>query len=66
MFARGSTVAVFGVASGSHRGRGPATPGAAWRFPAAWSATVRSGKVVEWRVYGDIEPMLKSAGVGRS
>ena len=62
----GPTVAVFGVASGSYRGRGATTPGAAWRFPAAWLATVRSGKVVEWRVYGDIEPMMKSAGLGRS
>jgi predicted ester cyclase len=66
MFAHGPTVAVFGTASGSYRGRGRSAPEAAWRFPAAWSATVRSGKVVEWRVYGDIEPMLKSAGVGRS
>jgi len=66
IFAHGPRVAVFGVASGSYRGGGVRTPGAAWRFPAAWSATVRSGKVVEWRVYGDIEPMLKSAGLGRS
>jgi len=66
MLADGSTVAVFGVASGSYRGRGARTPGSAWRFPAAWRATVRAGRVVEWRVYGDIEPMLKSAGVGRS
>ena len=66
ILAVGPTVAVFGVASGSYRGRGSTTPGAAWRFPAAWRATVRSGKVVEWRVYGDIEPMLKSAGVVRS
>jgi len=57
----GPTVAVFGVASGSYRGR----TGAAWHFPAAWYATVRAGKLVEWRVYGDIEPMRRSAGVGR-
>ena len=66
IFSHGPSVAVFGVASGSYRGRGATAPGAAWRFPAAWSATVRAGKVVEWRVYGDIEPMLRSAGVGRS
>jgi len=62
----GTTVAVFGAASGSYRGQGATTPGVAWRFPAAWCATVLAGKLVEWRVYGDIEPMLKSAGVGRS
>jgi len=66
IFSAGPTVAVFGIASGSYRGRGGTTPGAAWRFPAAWSATVRAGKIVEWRVYGDVEPMLRSAGVGRS
>jgi len=66
MLADGSTVAVFGLASGSFRGRGRTSPGARWRFPAAWRGTVRAGKVVEWRVYGDIEPMLQSAGRGRS
>jgi len=66
IFANGPNVAVVGVASGSYRGRGASVPGAAWRFPASWSATVRGGKLVEWRVYGDIEPMLKSAGVGRA
>jgi predicted ester cyclase len=66
IFSHGTSVAVFGVASGSYRGRGAASPGPAWRFPAAWSARVRAGKVTEWRVYGDIEPMLRSAGVGRS
>ncbi len=66
IFSQGPQVAVFGLASGSYRGRGTSTPGAAWRFPAAWSAIVRAGKVTEWRVYGDIEPMLKSAGLGRS
>ena len=66
IFSDGRSVAVFGVASGSYRGRGAKSPGAAWRFPAAWHATVRGGKLLEWRVYGDIEPMLRSAGHGRS
>jgi predicted ester cyclase len=61
----GRAVAVFGVASGSFRGRGRRASGAAWRFPAAWYAVVRAGKVAEWRVYGDIERMLESAGLGR-
>ena len=60
--AEGPTVAVFGVARGSYRGR----TRAAWQFPAAWCATVRAGRIVEWRVFGDVEPMLRSAGVGRS
>ena len=66
MFSRGPTVAVFGVASGSYRGYGATVPGAAWRFPAAWRATVRGGKVAEWQVYADIEPMRRSAVAGRS
>jgi len=65
VIADGPHVALFGRASGSYLGRGRTTPIAAWRFPAAWRATVRAGKLVEWRVYGDIEPMLRSAGVGR-
>ena len=65
IISRGSAVAIFGVASGSFKGRGSATPGASWRLPAAWRAVVRSGKVVEWQVYLDLEPMLRSAGSGR-
>lgn len=61
-----STVAVFGSASGSFRGKARTDPGARWTFPAAWKAIVRDGRVVEWRVYADIEPMLRSAGQGRS
>lgn len=65
VFSRGSTVAVFGIASGSYKGRGATIRGAAWRVPAAWRAVVRAGKVVEWQVYLDVEPMLRSAGSGR-
>jgi predicted ester cyclase len=65
MLSDGSIVAVFGSASGSYRGQTEAVPGAAWKFPAAWLATVQRGKVVEWRVFGDIEAMLRSAGQGR-
>jgi predicted ester cyclase len=61
----GESVAVFGSASGSFQGKGDSVPGTAWRFPAAWKAIVRAGKLVEWRVYGDVEPMLRSAGHGR-
>jgi len=61
---RGS-VAVFGYAEGSFRGKGRSVSGASWHVPAAWRATVQGGKVVEWRVYCDVEPMLRSAGLGR-
>ena len=60
------SIAVFGSASGSYKGQGASVPGAAWHVPAAWRAKVRDGKVVEWRVYCDVEPMLLSAGQSRS
>lgn len=66
IFSRGGSVAAFGSARGSFQGRGESVPGASWHFPAAWRAQVRAGKLVEWQVYGDVEPMLQSAGQGRS
>ena len=54
-------VAAFGWAEGSFHG----DPAKAWKFPAAFRGTVRDGKVAEWRVYADIEPMVRSTGVGR-
>ena len=61
----GDSVAAFGFAEGSFQGKGGSIPGASWHIPTAWRATVQSGKVLEWRVYCDVEPMLRSAGVGR-
>ena len=60
IFANGETVAAFGHASGSFQGKG-----AAWRFPAAWKAVVRGGEILEWRVYADVEPMMRSMGMRR-
>jgi ketosteroid isomerase-like protein len=54
----GEAVGLFGWASGSHAGR-------AWRFPAAWLAIVRGDQLAEWRVFCDVEPMLRSMGAGR-
>jgi len=65
IFANGDTVAAFGYASGSFQGKGAEKAGGAWRFPAAWKAVVREGKVLEWRVYADVEPMMRSMGMRR-
>lgn len=54
-------VAAFGWASGSFHGE----PGKSWKFPAAFRGSVREGKLAEWRVWADIEPMLYSAGIRR-
>ena len=59
------TVAVFGIASGSYRGRRKRGVEGYWRIPTAWKAVVRGARVSEWRVFCDIEPMLRSAGRGR-
>jgi ketosteroid isomerase-like protein len=59
--AEGEVVAAFGWASGSFRGEA----GKSWRFPAAFRGAVREGRVAEWRVYADVEPMLQSAGTRR-
>lgn len=64
--AAGSVIALFGRASGTYSDAAPPPPAkAAWRFPAAWKATVRGSLVVEWRVYADVEPMLSSMGIRR-
>jgi hypothetical protein len=62
----GGSVAVFGFACGSFKGRGSSIPGAAWRVPAIWPAKVGAGKLVEWQVYRDVGPLLQSAGLSRS
>jgi len=56
-----TTVAAFGWATGSfHGGKDPV-----WRIPAAFKATIHCGLIDEWRVYSDIEPMMRSAGIRR-
>lgn len=44
--ADGDTVVMLGTASG-----------ASWSTPAAWRALIRDGKVAEWQVYADNEPI---------
>ncbi|HUE43714.1 MAG TPA: nuclear transport factor 2 family protein [Candidatus Sulfotelmatobacter sp.] len=33
-----------------------------WEVPAAWRAVVQSGKIAEWRVYADNQPLRKLMG----
>ncbi len=44
--ADGDTVVMLGTASGT-----------SWSTPAAWRALIRDGKVAEWQVYADNEPI---------
>jgi len=36
-----------------------------WEIPAAWKAVVQRGRISEWRVYADNEPVWKIMGVKR-
>jgi ketosteroid isomerase-like protein len=57
--------------SGTKAGNGAAThtsvetsigPNGFWEVPAAWHAVVQDGKIAEWRVYADNQPLRKLMG----
>jgi ketosteroid isomerase-like protein len=53
----GDTVLAYGTAAGTFTTDGTLRPEHAWSTPAAWRATIRDGKVAEWQVYADNEPI---------
>ena len=53
ILADGTTVAVFGSASGTYNGRRGLVPENRIGMPAAWKAVVEGGKVKHWQVYAD-------------
>src|SRR5262249_8244308 len=56
-------LAIFGVASGTCRGSdGAKSAEKFWQVPAAWGASVEDGKIAEWRVYADNQPLRKLMG----
>ena len=55
--ADGDTVVALGTASGTYASEGAIRPENAWSTPAAWRALIRDGKVAEWQVYADNEPI---------
>ena|SRR6266404_2509454 len=59
--AQENKVAFFGWACGSFQGKSER----AWRIPGAWKAVVSGDRIAEWRVYSDIEPMMRSMGITR-
>jgi len=64
-FSNGNLVALFGTAQGTYLANGKLLPENHWEIPAAWKAVVRGGRVSEWRVYADNEPVWKIMGVKR-
>lgn len=55
-------LAIFGSASGIYAGSRPASPDNFWEVPAAWRAVISDGRVAEWRVYADNQPLRKLMG----
>ncbi len=62
----GPIVVLLGWAKGTFAGD-PMAPekGKTWRIPAAWQAVIRKDLIHEWRIYADVEPMLRSMGIYR-
>jgi uncharacterized protein (TIGR02246 family) len=53
----GPVVILLGVAQGTYAPDGKLSPENRWQTPAAFRALIEDGKVAEWRVYADNEPM---------
>jgi ketosteroid isomerase-like protein len=58
-FSRGDSVALFGKARGTYAANGKLPRENSWEVPAAWRAAVKNGRVAEWQVYCDNEPVRK-------
>jgi len=54
---QGSVVALFGTASATFSVEGKLLPENSWAIPACCKAVIEGGKVAEWRVYADNEPV---------
>jgi ketosteroid isomerase-like protein len=53
----GSVVVILGLARGTYTPDGDLRDGNRWQAPAAFRAFIEDGKVAEWRVYCDNEPI---------
>jgi ketosteroid isomerase-like protein len=56
-FSDGPVVAMLGMAQGTYTSDGQLKPENHWTTPTAFRAFIEDGKVAEWRVYCDNEPM---------
>jgi ketosteroid isomerase-like protein len=56
-FCDGPVVVMLGVAQGTYAPDGQLKAENRWKTPAAWRALIEDGKVAEWRVYADNEPI---------
>jgi len=53
----GPLVLMLGVVQGTYTADGKLKPENQWQTPAALRALIEDGKVAEWRVYADNEPI---------
>lgn len=65
ILSKGNMVGLFGTAQGTYSVNGEFVSENHWEIPAAWKAVVQAGRVSEWRVYADNEPVWKIMGVKR-
>lgn len=64
-FSQGNVAGLLGFAHGTYLVDGKLSVENRWRIPAAWKARVKDGRIAEWRVYADNEPVWKIMGVKR-
>jgi len=55
----GPVVVMLGVAQGTYTTDGTLRAENRWKTPAALRALIEDGKVAEWRVYADNEPIRR-------
>lgn len=65
ILSKGNMVGLFGTAQGTYSINGRLLPENHWEIPAAWKAVVQGGRISEWHVYADNEPVWKIMGVKR-
>lgn len=58
-FCKGPVAVLTGVAQGSYTIDGKLERDERWSIPAAFRAFIEDGKIVEWRVFADHEPLRK-------
>jgi ketosteroid isomerase-like protein len=63
-FQQGPVVVLLGVARGTYARDGTLRAEDAWETPSAWRAVVRGGRVAEWQVYADNEPLRQKMREG--
>jgi ketosteroid isomerase-like protein len=58
-YSGGNAVVMLGMAQGTYTTDGQLRDENRWQTPAAFRALIEDGKVAEWRVYADNEPIRK-------